>query len=312
MLTEFPIGTLIFPEPARSEAWHRWRAHIDLDTLPYECQQLLPAVAACLPRWLEGDPSAARIQGIVKRSWSRNQVRLHKAAEVSSLLRDAPIQAALIGPIAWSLQTREEGAIRSIPDISMMIAREHVFAAISALATNGWHLQSPQPNADTLNWSCNLALTKSGETLHLHWNLYPTTTRAHRDAMAFERALLERPRSTEWNGHSFQTLSAEADLLHRLTGRPPWDPVPWQADVLMMSFSHLDWPRFRGLAVRFLALFGTVDVTCRLNDLRRDWQLPIPQLSIPRTPSPPLISDRFTVRKLRRKFDAWRALLWRA
>jgi hypothetical protein len=235
--------------------------------------QLLPAVAASLPRWLEGDACAARIQGIVKMVWSRNQVRLHKAAELhQTLLRASVAPVAITGPLAWSLLTREEGAIRSIPNLTMLVPRRHVLNAVSALSRDGWELCGQLRDSQfldnaALDWSCHLALAKEDETLDLHWRLFPA------DA-GCEQAFLERLREVAWNRYAFQALSPEADLLHRLTDRPPGDPVPWQADVLMTPFSDVDWRRFRKLAVRF-----SPDLLGRLMELGREWQLPIPQVA---------------------------------
>jgi hypothetical protein len=257
--------------------WHRWRAALDIDALSYESLQLLPALAGFLPRWLEGDESAARIQGIVKMVWSRNQVRLHKAAEVHEALHRASVApVALTGPLAWSLLTREEGSIRSIPDLTMLIPRRHVSNAVSALARDGWELRGELPEGEALDWSCCVPLTKGDETFRLHWRLFSAPAD---EVLACERAFMERPRTIVWNQHAFSALSPEADLLHRLTDRPSWDPVPWQADVLMMPFAGVDWPRFRELAVRFESVFEPVDVPGRLMQLRRDWQLPIPEIA---------------------------------
>jgi len=292
MTTTFPIATLILPEPARTEAWQRWRADLDIDTLSCECLQTLPALAPCLPRWLLADPDAPRIQGIVKMAWSRNQIRLQKSIELHQALLRASIQpVVLTGPLAWSLLAREEGAIRTIPDLTMLIPRQQLFHAVAALAAHGWELRSPQPDSNTLNWSSNLALIKADETLHLHWRVFPTS--AHK-AVRFENAFIERLRTIVWMGYEFQVLSPEADLLHRLTNRPSWDPVPWQADVLMMSFAGIDWPRLRHLAVRFARFFEPPvdpgqDVLGRLMDLRRVWQLPIPEIAPPSLGTPTLL-----------------------
>lgn len=310
MAANFPLGTLILPEPARTEAWRRWRAELDCDALSYECQQTLPALACCLPRWLEGDDCAARIQGIVKMAWSRNQVRLHKAAELHHALLGASVTpVAITGPLAWSLLAREEGSIRTIPDITILIPRYHVFKAVSALANQGWELGGLSPDSDTLDWSSNLALAKDEVTLHLHWRLSATSAEK---AIEFEHALMERLRSVVWNGHEFQALSPEADLLHRLTDRPSWDPVPWQADVLMMSLLDIDWRRLAKLAEEFVFCFEPLNVLGRLMELRRDWQLPIPELD-PASGRPisnamaPAVVNHLRFAKLR----AWGRFLWR-
>jgi hypothetical protein len=308
-------GALILPEPARAEVWRRWRAAQDIDALSYECQQLLPAFAACLPRWLDGDAAAARIQGIVRMVWSRNQVRLHKAAELQqALLRASATPVVIVGPLAWSLLTREEGSIRSIPNLTLLIPREDVSKAASALVQDGWQLCGDLPDSAAMDWSCYLPLTKGDETLHLHWRLSPAP---EGEAIASERAVMERLRTVTWNRHTFQVLSPEADLLHRLTDRPSWDPVPWQADVLMTPFSEIDWPRFRELASRFAPVIEPVDVFRRLMKLRSDWQLPIPHIAPIRRRPPVGAMARAYVNRLRfvqlgRRLSRRGRLLWRS
>jgi hypothetical protein len=296
---DFPIGTLMLPEPARTAAWQRWRAELDLDTLSYETLQTLPALAPWLPRWLEGDPYAARMQGIVKMAWTNNQIRVRNAFELRrSLLQTSIGPVVFAGPLAWSLEVREEGAIRTIPDLTVLIRREHIFHALAVLSSNDWQLHGPQPDADTLNWSSNCALTKGDETLHLHWRL---SDRCGRDAMGFERAFLERLRTTRWKGTELQVLSPEAELLHRLTGRPEWDPVPWQADVLMMPLDHINWALFCKLATRYASFFAPADVSGRLIALRQEWQLPIPEIA----PAAARF-DRFSS-----KLNQWGGVLWK-
>jgi hypothetical protein len=291
---------LVLPEPARTAAWYRWRSHLDLDSLSYASLQTLPALTAALPQWLDEDSLAPRIQGILKMAWSRNQVLLHAAAELhATLLQSSISPAPIIGPLAWSLLAREDGAIRTIPDLTLLIPRKLLFQAVSTLILHGWQLQSPQPGTDTLHWSSNLALSKSGKTLHLHWRITP---HPHPEAPKFEFEILKNLRTIPWRGHHFQVLSPEADLLHRLIDRPYWDPVPWQADVLMSSFDNLNWPRFKKLAQQFPSSFQPIDPLQRLADLRREWNLPIP----------PILAFNRLQPQIRAKLSRWGSLLWKA
>jgi len=61
-------------------------------------------------------------------------------------------------------------------------------------------------------------------------------------------------------------------------------PLPWQADVLMMPFDQVDWDEFRMLAHRFTPALESADVVGRLMELRRDWQLPVPEIAPARAP----------------------------
>jgi hypothetical protein len=295
-VSAFPIGTLILPEPARTAAWQQWRVGLDLDTLSYENLQTLPALAPHLPRWLDGDLYAARIQGIVKMAWTNNQIRLRNAFELRQVLLQAAVTPVVFaGPLAWSLEVREEGAIRTIPDLTVLIRREHLLHALSVLSLDGWQLLSSEPDTNSLNWSSNCALTKGDETLHFHWRLSDRPG----DTTSFENTSLERLRTIRWKANELQMLSLEADLLHRLTGRPEWDPVPWQTDVLMMPLDHVDWPRFRKLATRYASFYGPADVLSRLMALRQEWQLPIPEIA-------PARLDRWS-----NKLNQWGSVLWK-
>ena len=169
---------------------------------------------------------------------------------------------------------RDEGAIRFIPHLTILILREHVAKAASALAADGWVLSAEVPDAAALDWSCFISLTKGDDTLHLHWRLFPIKPA---EAKACERACLENLRAVPWNQHNFHSLSPEADLLHRLTNRAHWDPAPWQADALMTPFDAVDWGRFRRLALRFAP-----DLGVRLMGLKREFQLPIPDIALHR------------------------------
>lgn len=273
-MTEFPLGALILPEPAAEEAWQGWRAALDIDALTYESQQLLPALGARLAGWLEQDEAAACFRGIVKMTWSRNQVRLRIAAEARQTLVRGRVEPVLMaGPAAWSLSTRDEGAIRFIPHLSLLISRGDAAKAASALAADGWNFPGEPPQGDALDRHSHIVLTKGEDSLHLHWRLLAASAG---DAAACERACVESPRSVEWNQRRLPAPSAEMDLLHRLSARPHWDPVPWQADVLMMPFDAVEWTRFRTLALRFAP-----DAVPKLMSLRRDFQLPIPEILPP-------------------------------
>jgi hypothetical protein len=309
-MTDFPLGALALPLPAAEEAWRDWRSTLDIDALPYENQQLIAALAGRLPAWLEQDASAARLQGIIKMAWSRNQVRLRSVAELRRMLLSRSVELALAaGPPAWSLRTRDEGAIRFIPYLALLVPRRDVAKAVLALAANGWESDDEIPEGDALDWSCHIGLNKGGDRLHLHWRLFPTSPG---EAVACERASLERPATAVWKGHTFQVLSAEADLLHRLTDHPHWDPVPWQADVLMTPFDGLDWRWFRALALRFAP-----DAIGRLMELRRDFQLPVPEI-LPQRRHPlsrvkaAASVGRASLLRLLRRVSARGGLLWKS
>jgi hypothetical protein len=47
------LEALLSPGPQARRAWAAWRAALDVDSLPYGSQQLLPALSPAFPDWLE-------------------------------------------------------------------------------------------------------------------------------------------------------------------------------------------------------------------------------------------------------------------
>ena len=80
------LEALLLPEPEARQAWAEWRATQDIGTLPYTSQQLFPTLIPAFPEWLEDDPAAAILKGVVRQAWSQNQLRLRKAVELDALL----------------------------------------------------------------------------------------------------------------------------------------------------------------------------------------------------------------------------------
>jgi len=248
------------PERAR-EAWLRWRGGIDIDGLPYESHQLLPALNPQFAAWLEGDPAAGIFQGIVRMVWTQNQVRLRTATEVTRLLEEAGVERpVIVGPAAWSLRAPAR-AIRAIPYLSFLVARTDVEKAAGALTRAGWHAYGKHPSRKALDQDDHVSFVQNNLSLNLHWRLIPTVPG---DAAACEEAFWMRLSAIKWKSHTLVTTSPEATLLHMLCGRREADVVPWQADVALAGTNGMDWPVFHRLAARFGPL--ALD---RLRDLRR-------------------------------------------
>jgi Uncharacterised nucleotidyltransferase len=250
------LQALLLSEPrAQRQAWDHWRAGVDIDALSYDCQLLLPALNPWLSAWLANDPAAGIFQGIVRLSWTRNQLHLREVCDVTRLLQTAGVRRpAVIGPLAWALQATPP-AIRAIPEsLDLLVSRDDVGKAYRSLHDAGWQPYCEQPSADWLDWSRHVSFARENLQLHLNWRVLTTKPE---DALECERAFLTRLRKMEWNGESLLTTSPEATLLHilggdpELKGAPEPDSLPWQADVLLTATPRMDWTKFRKLALRF-------------------------------------------------------------
>jgi hypothetical protein len=278
------LQALLLPEPlARRQAWEHWRAGIDIDGLPHSCQVFLPALNSSLPGWLADDPAAGIFQGIIRLTWTQNQLRLRDACEVMAVLQAGGVgQPAVVGPLAWALRSNAP-ALRAIPDnLMFLVSRDDVGKAYQALLGAGWQPYSDVPSGEWLDWSGYVSFARDSFHLHLYWRVLTTSPE---DGIECEKAFLRHLEEIEWNQTRLLTLSPEASLLHILHGGPDRGSLPWQADVLLTAAPRMNWTRFRKLALRFSP--AALEMLAELHE----WN---PSLA------PALPIDRHTL--LRRKF----------
>lgn len=283
---------LLSSQPA-GETWKQWRAGIDIDALPYPCQQFLPALNPHLSAWLEDDPAAGIFQGIVRMVWTQNQVRLRQAVEAMRVLEEAGVELpAIVGPVAWSL-LGTHNAIRAIPCLSFLVTRADAPKATEALIRAGWRAHATPPGGEELDWCDHISFDRENLPLTLHWRLIPV---APEEAVACESAFVTRLSTIEWQRQRLRTISAEATLLHMLCGHRNADFLPWQADVALFDKARVDWKQFRRLARRFAPL-----ALERLRDLRHGNLSGLPEL-----PADHLASVPRKFRLLWKEYRAWR------
>jgi putative nucleotidyltransferase-like protein len=263
------LEALLSAEPQARQAWDRWRVSTDVDTLPYACQELFPALSPAFPVWLKHDPAAGIFQGIVRMAWSKNQLRLRKAVELTALLQQAGVRSAVAGPLAWSLRTAGP-AFRPIPYITLLVARGDVRHAAEVLVQANWEAYTDVPSGRAMDSVDRVCFHRDGLLLNLQWRLLATPPQDARDCEGF---FLKDLCPLAWNGQVFETTCQETTLLHILGDRRDGDAVPWQADVALVGTSGIHWARFRRLAIRFYP-----EALDRLQELRASSRLPIPSL----------------------------------
>ncbi len=283
------LEALLLKEPQARQAWTRWRAGIDINALSYTEQLLFAALNPALPEWLENDSAAGIFQGIVRRIWSQNQLRMRKAVELDSLLKEAGVQAAIAGPLRWSLRTPPP-AIRAIPHLTFVAARADIQKATDTLQRAGWEQYGDVPPQAVWDWCDHVSFHRHDLQVNLHWRLVPVPPE---DAAECEMAFLALLSPFQSGSQSFRALSREATLLHILCCGRDHD-LPWQADVALTGVAGIDWGRFLKLARRF----GPLAIE-RLRELRSFPHLAIPEL--------PLDNSGLFRRKVHYFWNAYRA-----
>jgi len=264
------LEALLIPKLEAQQAWVKWRATADIDTVSYASQQLLVALIPSFPEWLEHDTAAAIVKGVIRRIWTQNQLRLRRAVELEMLLKQASIRPLIAGPPAWSLRARTP-AIRVIPYLSFLVPRAEIRKASDALIRAGWEPVGDLPSAQALDWYGHVVFGQENLHLKLHWRLVEVPPQ---DALECESAILSGTVPIECQGHVLWTTSREATLLHILCG-PREGDLPWQADVALTGTAGVNWTAFLELARRFAPLS-----ILRLRELHPFSHLAIPPLPL--------------------------------
>lgn len=269
------LTALLHPEPTAGAAWRQWRQALDsFERVTYPEQLLLPMLGSRLSQWTAGDPDAARFRGLVRQTWTRNQLQLQSASALQMSLAAADVPAALAGPAVYALRADARGAVRAIPHIDLVIAREQLDAAAVVLQREGYHADEPLPDVDALDWRCHIRLRKGPDMLYLHWRVYPAVF--HQTRLA-EHACFARLQTMVWNGQSLRVIGDADTLLHCVTGPRHDDQLPWEADVPLLPLDTMDWDGLRSHIRRFSLAPNQPHPLARLNAIRRAF----PGLAIP-------------------------------
>ncbi len=257
---ELLLRAALLPGPAAGEAWSAWRAVVDLnDKIDDGSFRLLPLVCRNLERaGVEAD-DLARLRGVYRQTWLRNQVVVHRVAPVLRAFNAAGIQTMLLKGAPLALLTYGELGARPMGDIDVLVHPRHARRALQLLVDDGWTCRShPDGRFDrVLHTFHAVGLHTPDAGLDLHWHALEEGN--FRDA---DEPFWEASRGMELDGVPTRTLCPTDMLLHVLAHGARWDPVPpirWVADAFLVISRHsadIDWDRLVEQATRLRLTLG--------------------------------------------------------
>jgi hypothetical protein len=272
-----------------TDAWRTWRMAVDIQQLTWPELQTVPVLPGLrLQEWLAGDPAAAVLKGIVRRSWSEAQVRLAMVQQAAHALTRAGCDSVtVVGSAGQYLRTLGSDRVRPIPEIRLLVRRAELAIAAAALQAEGWEMECALPLGEALDWSTNIPSTRNGVKLYLHWRVLRIPAS---DATACETEFLSQHSIVEALGAAFRILAPGHALLEALAERhESTDVAPWQADAAMIARQEIDWALWAPAARKYLP-----QVIERLSELRAMG------LDLPSLPEPPVQAE-----KVWRRGSAW-------
>ena len=280
-----PMRSLMVTAIAEDEAvaaasWRKWRASTDLLRAPWGQLQILPLIPRQrLQSLLAGDAEADRLNGIVRRAWTEAQLQLATLVGSATCIARTGCVVAAFGATGIHLRLDRSGSIRPLTDLRVLIARDDLTTAVSALQTAGWKLHDAMPATGTLDWQTHIALIRGKTFLHLHWRALDVPAPL---AAANEREFLSSLQSAHHPYDALRLLVPAHELLIALSDcrtAAPDGGIPWQLDVALLAPHIKNWSRWSSLAAKFqpTALVSIVEL--------RAYGIAIPQLPAPRPPS---------------------------
>jgi hypothetical protein len=275
------IRALTASEPEEAYgAWRRWYSRADINRLPWECWQIIPALGESLHTWLRDDPAAGIFQGVVRRAWTEAQLRMTAArSAIDSIEQNGCAPVLLAGPAIVSLLNRRKGSVRPVSILRLVVHRDQLSQAAGALESTGWKLSGELPPLEALDWMNCVFFSRNEIGLMLHWRLLPISGPL---ASACEAEFLAHHQSVTCCGRQALIPAPEHTLLAALSERMKPDPdlVPWQVDAALLPLDTISWPKWTALAAAYAP-----EAFDRLDEMR-SLGFDVPKLTRPAAPKP--------------------------
>jgi len=104
-----------------AQAWHALRPRLDLDTLGNDGARLLPLAHRSLVALGIDDPDLARMKGLHRHHWYKNQRLLQQVSPALAALADAGIPTMVLKGVPLGLTYYEDLGVRPMSDLDLLV-----------------------------------------------------------------------------------------------------------------------------------------------------------------------------------------------
>jgi hypothetical protein len=122
---------------AAVRAFEAWRATLDLATIPYSQQRLLPQLQRNMTRLGIADPLIERFRGIRRYHWVRNLRSLALARALFEALHQNRVPFIVLKGAAIVAAYLDDRSLRPMDDVDILVEDEHIPAAVQTLTGMG-------------------------------------------------------------------------------------------------------------------------------------------------------------------------------
>jgi hypothetical protein len=149
------------------EAWASVAPTLDIDHLPFELHGLFPLMAQTLRRLGLQPAELPRFDGVRKRLWTLNSVRLRALQDAVGVLRSNRLQPRVTGAMAVLLY-RDDLGLRPLTEVDLAFEPDQGVQAAGFLAAAGWVVTARRRDGFLMD-NVATVIEKAGQTLTLRW-----------------------------------------------------------------------------------------------------------------------------------------------
>jgi hypothetical protein len=155
------------PDDIARTAWASVRPTLDIDQLPFELHGLFPLMAQALRRLGLQPAELPRFDGVRKRLWTLNSVRLRTLEDACGLLSASGLRPMVAGGMAVLLY-RDDIGLRPLTEVDVGLPPEHGEQATRCLVSAGWIVKGRRRDGFLLEQRATV-MEKAGQALTLRW-----------------------------------------------------------------------------------------------------------------------------------------------
>ncbi|AFY33792.1 nucleotidyltransferase family protein [Calothrix sp. PCC 7507] len=250
-------------------AWEQWQSLVDIEVLDAESHVLLPQLYQNLLAHGVEDPHMARLKGIYRRTWYANQLRLKQLKTLLSHLKNAGIEAIVLGDAA--LCCCQDETYRPISNFHLLVRSTELEGAIQQLICLNWQVS----NALTHQF---IHLQDDPENLlylqeHLFWGI----PQDYIDEQVWQYAIPRESNAAGWTlSPTDQLLDGCARTFFKSRSRPIYGIA--DALTLIQKSGNLDWIRLITQAQRYQMILPVRNMLILLQQVL---QLSVPSWVLP-------------------------------
>jgi Uncharacterised nucleotidyltransferase len=242
-------------------AWSRLRPELDLDTLEPESTVLLPLVGRQLAAAGLEEPLLPRLQGMRRRTWTVNQLRLDRLGPALGMVQASGAEPLVVQSFELPALYYGDLGVRAVNSLHLLVGEDGFDGAARGLGDAGWTAGHRGRSWTTFG--------AEGEECVLHRRLFDE----------FAAAEPAAPVDFELHGVAAKALAPVDELLDvclRGARMGRWRSHVWLADahtILRTAGAELDWAELVGRAARLRATLRLLDA---LRFLRSELGAPVP------------------------------------